>query len=610
MRRLVILMMLIPLTGCVDTPSRELGDTDTDSDTDTDTDTDTDADADTDADTDTSTDADTGTDSVSDTSSGTDPVDDSPAASRLATYAYPGYFASESASDVVYSLIDPGNRLYGKINNYYTDEGFRLFGVSNAKNDLRFSLLGDDAAPVPGLRSIATDTGKEIYTALPDIVLRMRDGSEYHTRYGRCQATANIVHLSNFYHDVHFRDLCFASSSTCTVFKDFPVENANPLSTPVGETPQITVGPTFLRVAINGSPLYLTGVNGTSTAGFDAIHLRIRATGTSSAPSLWYTTAKSPGWSLDKVIRFKIVQDGEFHDYYLPVAGLETFADTSLSEAFWNFPNPVPGAHIDFETIELVKMDLHPDAFGEVTFHVFPDRIFEEDRVAYLGDRGQIEDIRIEYPIDASAASYYDGQALEPRDQEGSFTAGAFAYALPNQGLLGFVAPLAPGNGDVETIRDGDGYRLVHHADLDGFAHWDVSEHIHDYPRARYPDFIDILSWGRRVFAEDVYIDMASEFLEEAHRELSPLSGDAIQVAPITTSPDYSSVVEFRGYHPLTGLYEVFSNSIGWGQCLLGSRSWYPGVEVSTNHPMSDWSTSSTPPTNQTPLARCRTKTA
>lgn len=511
--------------------------------------------------------------------------DEVPAAARLSTYAYPGYFASEAGSEVVYSLIDPGNRLYGKIGNYYTNEGFNLFGISNATNDIRFSLLGDTAGSAPGMRSISTAKGKEIYTGLPDIVVRIKGGKEYHTKYARGQATVNIVHLSNFYHDAHFRDLRFAASATPAVFKDFPVKNANPLSTPVGEVPQITVGPTFLRVALNGSPLYLTGVNNTSTAGFDAVHLRLRASGSSSSPSLWYTTAKAPGWSLDKVLNFKVAQDGEFHDYYLPVAGLETLAGTSISEAFLNFPNPVPGALVDFEKIEFVNMDLHPDAFGEVTFHVFPNRIYEEDRVAFLGDRSQIEDIRIEYPIDADAASCYDGVALEPRDEEGVFAAGACAYELANRGMLAFVASPAPSNGAVHTIREGHGYRLIHHANIDQFVHWDVSAHIHDDLRARYPDFIEILSWGRRVFAEDDYKGSASTFLQEARRELSPLSSDAVEVAPIEGSPNYSGTVEFRGYRPLSGLYEVFSNSIGWGQSLLGNRNWYPGVEVTIQSP-------------------------
>ena len=81
-----------------------------------------------------------------------------------------------------------------------------------------------------------------------------------------------------------------------------------------------------------------------------AIVLRMRVTA-GSGPSIYWTTTDSPAFAEDKVVRFKSIPDGQFHEYRIDVAAHGMWQGKTITALRLDATNGAPGAEIAVDYI-------------------------------------------------------------------------------------------------------------------------------------------------------------------------------------------------------------------------------------------------------------------
>jgi hypothetical protein len=211
----------------------------------------------------------------------------------------------------------------------------------------------------------------------------------------------------------------------------------------------------------------------------------------------------------------------------------------------------------------------YADASCQAQYHMYPDRIFENDYVSYKGGNfGDITQAYIEYPIDFASYQLYNGKGLTLTSAK-EITEGALIIKRPNGSLLAFTFAANTHNDKVQLEVSGNTLKVRHFANLSSVFQRD------------HGDFVKILYWGRRVFAASSHAASRADILAQMSQELNPISSANFVVEKVSAQSDYySQNVTGISYDNLKGMYHFSTDGLPWGTALREGKQFYPSAKI------------------------------
>ncbi|MCX6182414.1 MAG: carbohydrate-binding protein [Bacteroidetes bacterium] len=212
----------------------------------------------------------------------------------------------------------------------------------------------------------------------------------------------------------------------------------------------------------------------------------------------------------------------------------------------------------------------YSDAQAQAQYHMYPDKIFEENSVSYHGANfADIKESFMEYPIDFKSYQIYEGASLTPVNKT-EIAMGAIVIERPNGTLLAFSFSNSDLNQKVQFEISGSTMKLKHFAN------------VANYFQRDHADKVQIIHWGRRLYGAASFGAGKADILEEIRIELNPLSSADFTIEKVSSETQfYSQNVSQIVYDKIQGIYEFTSDGLPWGSAIHDMHNFYPAAKIS-----------------------------
>ena len=418
----------------------------------------------------------------------------------------------------------------------YTDGGRNGMRISNriASFESSFTDSGN-----MGIRFFSNAEGKNYFTNSMDMYVIDSDGVEWVDRASQTAGRFNTTRLGYYYYETKIQEYSFgltdpdkATRKPIIKLADFTENwdsNMVEISQKTGESLNVKIQfPTDAYVLKKGLNVPFDSIS--------TVKITMKATGSVKTAFFYYTDASSKAFSDRQKKTFAILNDGQYHTYYLDISDQLRNDLTSYRLEFQGEKGDV----VNITAIEGLVVGSAPDLRTNKILHVFPDKIHQELRLVGAGEVNELKEYGLVLRLPEK-----DVDAIQIRDAGGihndtSFDPATVEYAgfhVKGAGVIGLIIPGIKGNTGALTVTNEDGFYVI---------------------RQKYGGTDLAIKAGAWItLCNRLYNDMTDDFngIDTAARiERNPLDAKDFEVISSNSS------CSFAGYDKVRGVY-VFGKS-------------------------------------------------
>ena len=441
------------------------------------------------------------------------------------------------------SIKEAGN-LSNTVNAYFDDADRSSLTVEN--NDVVYVLgLTPD-----GNQQIHTLTGKNGGVFLEntsDAFVLSTNGTKYYASKTKSGANTNIYRQGYYYYDVHVYGLDFLGElDSYDNSKMISLKGLKYLDTEV--ISDSTTSTTFKVTGTSDPRVYITPKQ-IKAAEYQFLSFSLKTT-SSTGGQIYIMTTGMTGYSADMCIDFKIIADGQFHEYLIPISTVPNYENTVTGIRF-DLGNKV-GEEISIKDLCAVGTSGLPSFGFDRSLYVYSDKVNQVMHMITSAKTTNVASYGWETKIPSTKVA-----KLIVGDKNGDHTslndvdwasAKYVAFDIKNVGVLGYILLDHEGSGSLKVTLEGGVYTITQYTSP---ANGTVEAGTEIY-------------MGHRLYTKEG-IHSFDDFLFEAYCEYNPLKG----VTTLGTTRTYRYV----GYDALRGAYKFEVVGSVWNEVFLNAQN-------------------------------------
>lgn len=461
------------------------------------------------------------------------------------------------------ALIQTSNGLAGGVQAYFTDASRAYYTIKNQEMALNYGRANYTSQLV---ESIKNTKGVAYIQNTMDIFVRMKDGK--HTFYASNSsksAEANLYRLGYYYYEALFEYQNFVLDEIDTEISQ-SINLKRQLTSPYGIKLSFDseTGAASFIITDPSDPRFTYSKDfDYDTENCTTLILKAKTVGTLNGVCLYIDTGS--GFSENQTVDFSVVNDGEYHTYYIYLGNVSGYTGKLKGLRF--DPAGGVGDGLTVESISLGKGDVGeiPDALSiNRHFHIYSDKMHHAVQFAVTEKTENIAEVGMITRIGKDTVSKLivvtdDGNTYDSLDEGFDWNrvaaigfdvkdAGIFGYILPVDDIAGKIrVELIDGEYVIEQTRtpsangvDGVILPSINTEKKDGNGHYIHADGVTNNGNDLY--------LGQRIYTDESH-DFA-EFLLETYFERNPLDERRIIISESTSDKAY-----YAGYDAMRGIY-------------------------------------------------------
>ena len=461
-------------------------------------------------------------------------------------------------------LISSSNSLANGVQAYFTSASRTNYCIENQEMVMNY---GRSAGSAQLVSSLTNKQGASYVTDTMDVFVRMTDGFTYYASESSKNAEVNLYRFGYYYYEGLFEYQNF-------IPKEFPVTNEKEIKIKNQLASYLEVQPTydsendvisFEITSITDPRIFYEKNINYSLNEYDILIFTAKALGDTDTVTIF---AKEDGYTEKNTQSISLINDGEFHTYYVPLTKFHALESTLRGIRF--DPNGSLGAGIAFSSIKVAKStggEVPEDLYINRHFHVYSDKMHQAVQFAVTERTENIVEVGMLTELAADTVSSLiivtdDGKTYSSLGDVSDWkSVVAVAFDVKNAGIFGYILPADDAAGNIKVELKGDKYiieqtRTPVLADgTEGVIIPSINTtekdsngmYIHaDGVRNNGNDFY----LGQRIYT-DASHDFA-EFLLETSFERNPLNDKRLNIVS-----ENSDGAKFKGYDALRGIYVI-----------------------------------------------------
>lgn len=342
----------------------------------------------------------------------------------------------------------------------YTDGGRNGIKIRNTTSEFVSDLTG---AGNMGVSYFANADGRNYFTNSMDLYVIDSDGTEWVDRASQSAGRVNTTRLGYYYYETKIQEYSFgladpekASRKEPAVLADFTedwVTNMVDYTQKEGKEVKITIKfPTDAYILKEG---FSVPRDDTTT-----VKITMKVSGRARTAFFVFADSVTKHFNDRQKKTITLVNDGEFHTYYIDIAD-------SLKGDLTLFRLEFQGEKNDEVTVSEIKglsLGSAPDLKTNKIMHVFPDKLHQELRIYGASNVDNVKEFGQVIRIPESSV---DGvQILDASGVHGDldFDPASVVYAalhVRNTGVFGIIVPDIGNNTAKVTVAKEDGYYVI-----------------------------------------------------------------------------------------------------------------------------------------------------
>lgn len=457
---------------------------------------------------------------------------------------------TEAANDFLEApLIEYADSIKNGVQFYFSDYNRSDVIVENQEMTLTYATSSDKQNLVSNLTN---KNGHSYIKDTMDVFVTMTDGKSYYASNSYTSISANVFRFGYYFYEVRIQDQLFTNKIENTRGKKVSHTSFH------GTNQCVAVAEDgILKVtnSTNASDPYidLSRRFAYNADNYQILKLTMRADEKVSGASLFFITDGAAGYTADKTIPFTVNNDGEIHEYLIPLISNPNYKGTLSGLRF-----DINGSEASYEIhgIELLKANNDDSPTGIVlsrSFLTYSDKMHHVIQIAATEETVGIAAVGMETKIDATTVAKLiveDNSGIhETIDGVDWASVKYVGFDITDAGIFGYILPYDGSGGKIEvTLSDGI-YTVIQ-------THVPVDNKI--IPSAAKTNNANDFVMSQRVYTDSNH-DF-TEFLKEAYCEINPLTDKVVKL-----NSDSSSGAAFAGYDPVRGIYKFTLPSVGGG---------------------------------------------
>ncbi|MBQ8410064.1 MAG: hypothetical protein IJY39_14500 [Clostridia bacterium] len=440
--------------------------------------------------------------------------------------------------------ITEAGKLSNTVNVYFDDADRSSLTVEN--NEVTYVL----DLTAGGNQQIVSLTGKNGGVFLQntsDAFVKAKDGTVYYTSKTKSGASTNIYRQGFYYYDVHVYGADFlGEADSYENSKTISLKGLKYLDT---EVVSDSMTSTTFKVTGTADPRVYITPKQIKAVDYQFLSFSMKTTN-STGGQIFIMTSGMSGYSADMCVEFRVIADGEWHDYLVPISTVP------------NYQNSVTGIRLDIGS--KVGEEISIKDLCAVGTAGLPSFGFDRSLYVYSDKVNQV--MHLITPSTTSDIDSYGWQTSVPSasvvklivgDKNGDHTsldgvdwasAKYVAFDIKNVGVLGYILLDHEGSGALSVALTGGNYVITQAVSpADGTVAAGTEIYM-----------------GHRLYTKEG-IHTFDDFLFEAFCEYNPLEG----ITTLGTSRAYRYVE----YDALRGAYKFEVKGGDWNTVFLNSQN-------------------------------------
>ena len=438
-------------------------------------------------------------------------------------------------------LIEYASSISNGVDFGFSDPTRTALTFSNSEMNLEYALSVDQKQLVKKL------TNKSGYTYVEntmDVFVKMTDGSTFYSSNSYISTSANAFRMGYYFYEIKLQDQIFSN--------DMEISSSKKISHIQWEnfrqcTP--TVDGKVLKVVndAEATDAFVSFGRGYTydTQKYQLLKITMKADSRAANGEIFIIANGETSYKAENSISFNIKNDGEFHDYLIPLSSIAGYKGTLTGLRLDVFGG---GASYEISALELVETNTQNAPLNLVlcrSFMTYSDKMHHVIQVAAKEKAENIDCIGMETKISADTVEKLivkdAGGIKESLDGVDWSTAEYVAFDIKDAGIFGYILPFDGKGGNIKvTVSDGL-YTVIQTLSPENNTIIPSEENT-----LNANDFY----MGQRIYTDDSH-DF-TEFLQEAYCERNPLTSQYVKVSETNSA----SGASFAGYDSLRGIYK------------------------------------------------------
>ncbi len=457
-------------------------------------------------------------------------------------------------------LIQNAQNLAGTVNSYYENADRNHYIMENSNAILKYSLKSEN---FQGFASVSNKNGVDYIKDTMVAFVTMRDGSTHYSSNSYADTQVNIYRFGYYYYENRLE--CEVLMNT-----DSPAESETKLDLsgfhdPKGITKKYKDGVLSLVINSIDDPRIYCDVD-TEDCNFLKITMKAELSETSKTTvQVRFTYNSEESYNDSALVSIDLVNDGEYHTYYVPLSSLPGF-EGKIHSMRLDLDGGYKGDRYDVSEISFEKRTT-----GEIylarAVHMYSDKVHQtlqfavKNEVNNIGEIGMItkiaKDTVAKVVVEDKNGIHYSFEGVDWSSAE------YVGFDIAQAGIFGYILPDDRFSGKIIVTEEDGMYVIKQYVTPRSYT---IS------PSPQGTENENDYYMGQRIYTDDSH-DFAN-FLKEAYCERNPLGKKNFIVHSA-----YSEDGEFLGYDPLRGSYILNVKSIGF----LGAFLTYPNRHFGVN---------------------------
>ena len=461
-------------------------------------------------------------------------------------------------------LISSSNSLANGVQAYFTSAERTNYCIENQEMVMNY---GRSAGGAQLVSSLTNKQGATYVEQTMDVFVRMTDGYTYYASESNKNAEVNLYRFGYYYYEGLFEYQNF-------IPKEFPVTNEKDIKIKSQLTSYLEVQPSydsendvisFEITSITDPRIFYEKNFNYSLNEYDILIFTAKALGNTDSVSIF---AKESSYTAKNCQSIALINDGEYHTYYIPLTKFPELENTLTGLRF--DPNGSLGAGIAFSSISLAKSTggvIPENLYINRHFHVYSDKMHQAvqfavtERTENIAEVGMLTELAADTVFSLIIVTE-DGKTYSSLGDIADWkSVVAVAFDVKDAGIFGYILPADDAAGNIKVELKGDKYVIeqtrtpILSDGTEGVIIPSINttekdsngNYIHaDGVRNNGNDFY----LGQRIYT-DASHDFA-EFLLETGFERAPLNDKRLSIVE-----DNSDGAKFKGYDALRGIYVI-----------------------------------------------------
>ncbi len=435
-------------------------------------------------------------------------------------------------------LIESANAYANGVQAFFKDSSREKFTVKNGEMALTYhrAAAGDQL-----VSSLVGANGASYITDTMDVFVKMKDGNIYYASNSGENAQVNLYRFGYYYYEALLEGQGFLPENY-----EIPLRETIDVEGYIEQglnnvTAEKTEEGISFEVSSGNDPHFAYRNFSFSAAKYNILIFTAKATGNCSGMEL-FLSLDHESFTADRSIRYNLINDGEFHTYYIILEDVNDYKgtftgiriDPSCSEG---------GIVIKDMQVGASKLDKMPQYVSMARrFHVYPDKMHHSVQFATTKETKNVAEVGIETKIGADKVAKI---IIKDANGEHSDLGGVdwasvecVGFDIVGAGIFGYIMPADDIAGSIKVTLENGEYKIVQTR---------VPENNTLLPSEKGTNNSNDFYIGSRVYTDKNH-DF-SEFLHETYCERNPISDSRINVSQ--TEPGNSYV----GYDAMRGIY-------------------------------------------------------